>query len=224
MAERTLYTNVCSTPSRAACMIAKQIGLDIEFKEMDLTINETREPWYLKINPDHTVPCIKDGDFVLWESRSLLRYLCNAYAPDSTLYPKDPKQRALVDKALDKDLGCYYPRFSGIVYPVIFGPERVADQLLEDVKDALNALESQTEIKNSKFICGDLITIADFATVCSVTFLEQVKYDFSAWPKINEWVKKCKALPQWEECNIGFEAWKVGNHQMVDKLPKERRE
>ena len=41
-------------------------------------------------------------------SRAIARYVANKYAPDSTLYPKDPQRRALVDRALDRDLGTIF--------------------------------------------------------------------------------------------------------------------
>lgn len=33
-----------------------------------------------------------------------MRYIINAYAPDSDLYPKDPQKRAVVDRVLDEDM------------------------------------------------------------------------------------------------------------------------
>ena len=42
-----------------------------------------------------------------------MRYAFNAYAPDSDLYPKDPKQRAQVDRALDADIGSVYKQVGG---------------------------------------------------------------------------------------------------------------
>ena len=38
-----------------------------------------------------------------------MRYVMNALAPNSPLYPQCPHQRALVDRALDYDLGTLNP-------------------------------------------------------------------------------------------------------------------
>ena len=47
-----------------------------------------RAPEFVKLNPNATIPVIMDGDFVLWQSNSILRYLANAYAGQN-LYPTD---------------------------------------------------------------------------------------------------------------------------------------
>lgn len=62
----------------------------------------------LKLNPQHTVPTMVDDGMTLWESRAIITYLCNQYAPNSSLYPSDVHDRALVDRWLQFDLGTLF--------------------------------------------------------------------------------------------------------------------
>ena len=39
-------------------------------------------PDYRAMNPNGTVPTIRDGEFVLWESNAIVQYLAMTYAPD----------------------------------------------------------------------------------------------------------------------------------------------
>jgi glutathione S-transferase len=54
----------------------------------------------LKQNPNGLVPVIVDGDFVLWESNSIIRYLANKSAAEALL-PTEPQRRAEVDRWID---------------------------------------------------------------------------------------------------------------------------
>lgn len=61
------------------------------------------------------MPAIDDGGFKLGESRAIATYLCNKYAPDSELYPKDPKKRAQVDRLLYFDAGTLFNATRGVI-------------------------------------------------------------------------------------------------------------
>lgn len=94
-----LYHNCYSPPSRMALLAIRNLGLDIEVKNIDIYKGEQNTPDYLKINPLHQVPVLVHEDFVLTESRAIMMYLASLI--ESPMYPKnDLKKRALVDSRL----------------------------------------------------------------------------------------------------------------------------
>ncbi|WP_456022358.1 glutathione S-transferase family protein [Pseudomonas protegens] len=77
----------------------------------ELQIPFTREDWgsgfkstndaqFLALNPCAMVPVIQDGDFTLWESNSIIRYLVSRY-DGSQLYPLESMARARIDQWID---------------------------------------------------------------------------------------------------------------------------
>ena len=69
--------------------------------ELDLPFEHVEsDPALLACNPNAMVPVIRDGDFVLWESNAICRYLAGKH-PRSSLLPQDPQHRAQVEQWMD---------------------------------------------------------------------------------------------------------------------------
>lgn len=79
-----------------------------------MAAKEHLQEWYLKLNPQHTVPTLVDNGFVLTESRAILAYLVNSKAPESSLYPKCVKKRATIDSRLYFDATTLSVRLSNV--------------------------------------------------------------------------------------------------------------
>ena len=43
-------------------MTCEVLGVEYEFKKVDIMVGENMTPEYLKINPQHNIPAIKDGE------------------------------------------------------------------------------------------------------------------------------------------------------------------
>ena len=68
--------------------------LDLHFEHVE------SDPALLARNPNRQVPVIRDGEFVLWESNAICRYLAGKQ-PRNALLPDDGTARALVEQWMD---------------------------------------------------------------------------------------------------------------------------
>src|SRR5690349_3867301 len=92
-----LYYSPFSPNARRALMTATHLGVPVERLLVDLRKGEQKRPEYLKLNPNGKVPTLDDDGFVLWESRSIMMYLCDK-TPGQTLYPSELRARADVNR------------------------------------------------------------------------------------------------------------------------------
>lgn len=100
MSPLKLYYFPISGAARVALMAARLVGVPVELKIVDLLKNEQNSESYIKINPQHCVPTLDDDGFILLESRAIACYLADTYGKDDSIYPKDTKQRAVVNQRL----------------------------------------------------------------------------------------------------------------------------
>ena len=143
--------------------------LDLVYERIDagMAFGRNRDPDYLAMmNPNGRVPTLVDGDFVLWESNSIMRYLVLAYAPASSIYPDAPKRRASVDRWLDWTLSTLQPVDRPVFWALVRTPpeqrEMAAIQKDADA-EAVQWRIVDNHLATRRFIEGDDFTIADIA-------------------------------------------------------------
>jgi glutathione S-transferase len=142
--------------------------LDLGYERIDagMAFGRNRDPDYLAMNPNGRVPTLVDGDFMLWESNSIMRYLVLAHAPGSAIYPDAPRRRASVDRWLDWTLSTLQPVDRPVFWALVrTSPEQrdmVAIQKDADA-EALQWRIVDAQLSTRRFIEGDDFTIADIA-------------------------------------------------------------
>jgi glutathione S-transferase len=77
-----------------------ELGLPFEREDWGDGFRPTATPEFVALNPNAMVPVIVDGDFVLWESNTICRYLCAQHG-GASLLPAAPRQRARVEQWMD---------------------------------------------------------------------------------------------------------------------------
>jgi glutathione S-transferase len=126
----------------------------------------TDSPEFLRLNPNAMVPVIVDGDFVLWESNTILRYLANQH-DGAHLYPGAPRARAAVDQWLDwqaTDLNdtWRYPFLSLVRQsPAHQEPAQLASTSAQWMAK-MRLLEQRLEATGA-FVAGNAFSLADVA-------------------------------------------------------------
>lgn len=143
------------------------------------------------MNPQHTVPTLNDNGFCLWESRAINGYLVDKYAKNDSLYPKDPKQRAIVNQRLYFDMGTLSQRYSEYFYPQVMAKQPADPEKKKKCYEALEYLN--TFLEGNTYVAGNSLTIADMTLVTTISNYEAVGLDFSKYSNISKWYAKCKA-------------------------------
>lgn len=214
-----LYANPVSTTSRPVLLFAAETGIALDVETIDLWGQQHLSAAYLAVNPNGLVPFLVDGDVALGESTAILRYL--AAKSDSSAYPADLKCRARVDAAMGWFAGQFHTDFCLMsTYPRLGIPPGLDPALAKGMiahGDAraprwLTVLDRQM-IGSRSFVCGDVITLADYLGAGFVTLGEAAAFDFSPYPNIRRWIGRMKALPHWEEVHGPFEAFSQAMRQ-----------
>lgn len=142
-----------------------ELGLPFERIDVGGAFGKTDTAEYRAMNPTGLVPTLQEGDFSLWESNAILRYLAQVHASGSALWPADPKMRANIDRWMDAQQTLLNRPMAGVFWGLVRTP---ADQ--RDLKAVGAAIIETTrawrmiaeKLDRHAFIAG-----ADF-TVCDI--------------------------------------------------------
>ncbi|XP_065885463.1 glutathione S-transferase theta-1-like [Dysidea avara] len=203
-----LYTDAFSPVCRAVMWLLESEGIPYEERTLLLRKGEpTSDPEFDKVNPNRRIPAIDDGGFCLFESSAILKYICNKYKLPDHWYPADVQKRALVNQYLSWHTGNLRCKvfFLKCAQPVMTGKinERRIEEQLPVLKKSLDIIDSHF-LKDSKFIVGDKISIADLLCLSEIT--QYWIADFNPEDRgtnVKRWVEDCSKVlnPHFDKIN-----------------------
>ncbi|KAG5887918.1 hypothetical protein JTB14_003015 [Gonioctena quinquepunctata] len=196
-----LYYADLSPAVRASLLTIEALEIDVELVPVNLMEGEHMKPEFLKMNPFHTVPTLKDGDFAIWDSHAINIYLVEKYGKNDALYPTDPQAKAVVNQRLLFNSGILFPRVSAIVGSLLReGAKSVSKDKADAVTQGYNFLESLLE--RSTYVAGEKLSLADLSIIATLTSANVlVPIASNRYPKTTEWMSKMQTLPYYEKAN-----------------------
>ena len=146
------------------CWLLEELGQPYGREDYGRQFNNTQTDAYLTMNPNGKVPTLVDGDVVIWESNTILRYLCNKQPGGSPLYPADPAARSQVERWMDWQLASLNAPYLGVFREAKKKEEERGPGFAADVKE----LSAQLEILEKgtagrPWLAGAAISLADIA-------------------------------------------------------------
>jgi glutathione S-transferase len=175
-----------------------EVGLNYERCDVGGPFGKTDTPEYRAINPMGLVPALEQDGYTLFESNAILRYLVNAHAPGSALYPNDPRQRGRVDAWLDwQQSGLRRLQRSFLANLERASPDALHnDAIAERVGEAARIWAiADAQLGRTRWIAGSDFTIADIAVGASAHRWFHFAIRRPEAPRLKAWYKRLTQRP-----------------------------
>jgi glutathione S-transferase len=149
---------------------------------------------YRKLNPNAKVPTLIDGDLVIWESHSILRYLAAVHGP--TLTGASAGERSQVERWMDWLLGALNTPYVAVFKDARKPPhERAADFAAQSADLLAQLAILDGHIAGRSWFALDRLTVADIALGPIVKRCLEFPLERPAYAELQRWQTSIEARP-----------------------------
>jgi len=161
-ADISICSQICRLAIHEHQLPCEHVNVDIE------AAMENCEPWFARIQPKMTVPCMKYDETILGDSKDICYFLAQRH-PEAGLYPADASTRAAIDEYID----AFYSRF-GLIAAFTFGN---LVRKSPDVKAFIAKGKNETSIAKLK----KLMEEPDLKELAAAKLAQKTRFDMVAW-------------------------------------------
>jgi glutathione S-transferase len=159
-------------------------------------------PEFSELNPMKKVPLLVDGDNVIWESHTILRYLSASYG-GSKWYSMDAYERSVYERWMDWSHVLFQPAFMGTFWGYYRVPASKRDMVSvnNELSECLKCLDTLNEtLAKSEYLAGSSITLGDICAGSVIYRLISQGLNIQLPPNVQQWytaLKSRKGYKQW---------------------------
>ena len=192
MVQVDVYGDTRATCVQRVLILLEELDLKYNVIKVDLLKNEHKAKDFLKLQPFGKIPVVKYDDRVIFESRSILKYIAK-----NNLDIKDLLGGTDVDIWLEVESQNYNPAVSKIVNEKLFkkwrgekADEDVVKKSLEELEKVLDVYEGR--LSECPYIGGDFFSIADISHIPYTNYLLKCGYKdlYKKRPNVYKWLKR----------------------------------
>ncbi|WP_323029119.1 glutathione S-transferase [Castellaniella defragrans] len=198
----TILGKRASINVRKVMWTCDELGLDWRQEDWGAGFRDTQTDEFRALNPNAMVPVLLDGDFVLWESNSIIRYLANRQG-DEALYPREARARARVDQWLDWQASDLNRSWSYAFMALVRRSPEHVDAF--QIRASLQAWTGFMKIldgclaETGAFVAGTDFSLADIAIGLSVNRWFETPFDHPPLPAVKAYCRRLGERPGFRE-------------------------
>ena len=197
MNDITLLGLRISVYTRIARLALAEKRIDYDFEEVDIFADSGPPADYLALNPFGTIPSLRHGDFELYETAAITRYL-DEISPGESLQPESPQERARMNQVIGMlDSYGYRPMVWDVyVQRVVVATaggesdEALISAALPGIRTLLERLDAWRGERG--FLAGPALTLADLHLYPMLSYFIETpegREMIEELPHLNEWLR-----------------------------------
>jgi len=174
-------------------LVMSQLGLAYNTTWVNALAGETRDNWFLALNPQGTVPFLRvEGCACIAESNAMLWYL----AKGSPLFPVSAHEEALaVQWMIFEQTRLAIPIAAARLATTLQPESRTAqtEQIMAWQASGIDGLSQlDHHLQTRTFMTGDRYTITDIAIYGYTHLAHEGGFDLSAFPAVQHWLERVR--------------------------------
>jgi glutathione S-transferase len=164
---------------------------------------ESKSEAHLKRHPFGRIPAFEHGDFRLYETQAILRYL-NDIFPEPAFEPAEPRAAARMNQIIGINDWYFFPKaasvlvFQRIVGPVLLGVPTDEAAVAAAIPIGRTCIAELDRLLGSQqFLAGDQLSIADLMLAPQIDFLAATPEGRAmlAGTRLESWLARMNARP-----------------------------
>ena len=194
----TIFGRTNSVNVQKVLWCLAELAVPYERIDAGLQHGKNTEPWYLALNPNGRVPLLRDGDFTLWESNTIVRYLAGKHGLGG-LCPASLETRAHAERWMDWQLSTLIRPVSSVFQMLIRTPAEARDgaavaRHTAEANAAVALLDGQ--LAAHPYVAGAAFSMGDIPVGAVVyRWLALPDIERPAFPGVRAWQARLAARP-----------------------------